>query len=118
MKAYRIGVILTAILMVVAGIGFGIAQAAETHAIGEFMEWQTVDQGSSSSRNVGSSPVSGLEDQEILKVAQSPPDDIQLNNPIETGSLSDQSDMNDFDHSNVPLEGNTTQYWGSDNPSN
>jgi len=41
MKTSTIGIVSAAILMVVAGVGFGIAQAVETNSIGEFMEWQT-----------------------------------------------------------------------------
>jgi hypothetical protein len=47
MKTPMIGIVAAAILTVVAGVGIGVALAGETHTIGEFMEWQTVDQGSS-----------------------------------------------------------------------
>jgi len=41
MKSSTIGIVLTAILMVVAGVGFGIAQAGETHPAGEVMKQQS-----------------------------------------------------------------------------
>ena len=85
MKTYTVGLVLAAILMVVTGVGFGIAQAAGTHS---------------------DAPVLSFEG------------DMQLSNPIETGSLPARSDVDDLDHSNVPIEGNHHQYWGSDNPSN
>ena len=80
MKTSAFGVVSAAILMVVVGVGFGFAQAAETNTIGEFMEWQT--------------PQS----------AKSPVDDMQLNNPTETGSLSTESNV---DSSKVEIEGYT-----------
>ncbi len=78
MKASSVGVVSAAILMVVAGVGFGIAQAVGTDTIGEFMEWQTLEQGSSSSSYVETRPVLAFEDQEIPQVAKSPADDMQL----------------------------------------
>ena len=111
----KVGVVVVAILLVVTGIG--IAQAGESHKIGEFMEWQTVDQGSPSSpTNVaethtmgefmewqtagqgGSSspygenrPVLAFEDSSSPYAVDRPvlsfEDVMQLENPIETGSL-------------------------------
>jgi hypothetical protein len=98
MKTSTVGIVSAAILMVVAGVGFGIAQAGETHSIGEPMESQTLEQGTSSSPYLESRPVLGLEEQESSQVAKSPADDVQLNNPIETGSLPAESDA---DSSNV-----------------
>jgi hypothetical protein len=34
------------------------------------------------------------------------------------GNSDSAVDSNDLDHSDVPLEENINQYWGSDNPSN
>jgi len=48
MKTSTIGIVSAAILMLVAGVGIGIAQADGNHAIGEAMGWQAVEQGSSS----------------------------------------------------------------------
>lgn len=80
MKTSTVGLVSAAILMVVAGVGFGIAQGEDTQTIGEFMEWQT--------------PQS----------AKSPADDMQLNNPTETGSLSTEGNV---DSSKVEIEGYT-----------
>jgi len=44
--------------------------------------------------------------------------DAQLRQPIETGSLLARSYEDELDHSNVPIEGNSHEYWGSENPSN
>ncbi len=74
MKTSTVGLVSAAILMVVAGVGFGIAQAGGNHTIGEFMEWQTLEQGSSSSPSVENHPVLAF-------------DDMQLENSTETGSL-------------------------------
>jgi len=57
MKTSTIGIVSVAVLMVVAGVGFGIAQAAGTHS---------------------EQPVLSFEDQEATQVATSAADDIQL----------------------------------------
>ena len=57
MKTSTIGIVSAAVLMVVAGVGFGIAQAAGIHS----------DQ-----------PVLSFEDQEAAQAATSATDDIQL----------------------------------------
>ena len=57
MKTSTIGIVSVAVLMVVAGVGFGIAQAAGTHS---------------------EQPVLSFEDQEAAQVATSAADDIQL----------------------------------------
>jgi hypothetical protein len=89
MKTPRVGVVVAAILMLVAAVGFGIAQAGETNTIGEFMEWQTPGQGSSSSPSVEDRPVLSFED------------DMQLRNPTETGGLTAESNT---DSSIVEIE--------------
>jgi hypothetical protein len=99
MKSARIGVVLAAILMVAAGVGFGIAQASETSTTGEVMAWQSLDQGSSSSPYVAENP----EDQVIPQVAQWPGHDSLMENPIETGGLPATSPG---DASMVETEGN------------
>lgn len=91
MKISTVGLVSAAILMVVAGVGFGSAQAGETNPIGEFMEWQTPDQGSSSSLYVE-------EDRPVLSFG----DDMELRNPTETGSLPDESNA---DSSIIEIEG-------------
>jgi len=80
MKISTVGIVGAAILMAMAGVGFGIAQAGETHPAGEVMEQQTP------------------------KAATSPADDIQLGKPIETGRLPGKSDA---DSSKVTIEGRT-----------
>jgi len=57
MKTSKVGVVAVAVLLVVSGIGFGIAQAAGTHT---------------------EQPVLSFEDQEATQVAISPTDDMQL----------------------------------------
>jgi hypothetical protein len=68
MKASTIGIVSAAFLMVVAGVGFGIAQAGETHPAGEVMKQQ--------------SP----------QAATSPADDMQLRKPIESGGIPAKGD--------------------------
>jgi hypothetical protein len=68
MKTSTIGIVSATILMVVAGVGFGIAQAGENHPAGEVMKQQ--------------SP----------KATTSPADDMQLEKPMETGRLPSKSD--------------------------
>ena len=80
MKTSTIGIVSAAILMVVAGVGIGIAQADETHAIGEFMEWQTADQDSPSNAYAENQPVLSLEDES------------QMRNPTGTGNLPEMGD--------------------------
>jgi hypothetical protein len=79
MKTSTIGIVSAAFLIVVACVGFGVAQAGETHAIGELMEGQTPEQGVSSSPYLESRPVLAFEDE------------LQQRNPTETGSLPEMS---------------------------
>jgi len=128
MKANRIGVLFSAILMVVAGVGFGIAQAGGNQAeqpVSSFEDQAALGNGGSSSPyntdllvETGNLPEPGQAESAIVMAEADMYGDAQLRNPIETGSLPDRSDENDPDHSNVPSEGNIHQYWGSDNPSN
>ena len=57
MKTSKVGIVTAAILMAMAGVGFGIAQAAGTHS---------------------EQPVLSFEDQEAAQAATSGADDIQL----------------------------------------
>lgn len=78
MKTSKVWIIAMAILMVVAGIGFGIAQAGGAHSeqqVFSFEDMEALDQGSSSSS------------EEVPQWANSPAEDAQMQNPIETGSL-------------------------------
>jgi len=128
MKTYKVGLVSAAFLMVVAGVGLGIAQAAGVHSdspVLSFEDQAALDQGSSSSSKdvdllveTGNMPEPSGPDSAIVTSEGDTYRDAQMRGPIETGSLPDRSDENDPDHSNVPLEGNIHQYWGNDNPSN
>ena len=93
MKLSTVGIVAAAILLVVAGIGFGIAQAGGTHSeqpVLSFEEMEAIEQGSSSSSVEESRPVLSFEDQESTQAASSPAEDTQMQNPTETGSLPDE----------------------------
>ena len=90
MKTIKVSVVSAAILLVAAGIGFGIAQAGGTHS---------------------DRPVLSFEEQELIQVAKSPTEDfdpfsrsedLQLENPIETGAIpvtsSEESWMKEYGH--------------------
>ena len=103
MKTSAVGVISAAILMVVVGVGFGIAQAGGTHSeqpVVSFEEMEALEQGSSSSpyyvenrpvlafdESPGpyeeSRPVLSFEDQEATQVATS----LQAREPVGTGAI-------------------------------
>ena len=93
MKASKVGIMAVAILLVVTGIGFGIAQAGGTHSeqpVLSFEETEAIEQGSSSSS------------QEVPEWANSPAEDTQMQNPTETGSLHAKSQA---DSSTVEIDG-------------
>jgi len=93
MKTSIVGIVSAAILMVVAGVSFGIAQAAGNHADGpvlSFEDQEALGQDSSSSLYA--------EDRPILSFG----DEMQLRNPTETGILPDASHA---DSSIVEIEG-------------
>ena len=68
MKTSKVGIVTAAILMALAGVGFGIAQAEETHPAGKVMKQQ--------------SP----------RTTTSPADDLQVRKPLESGKLPAKSD--------------------------
>ena len=68
MKTSKVGIVTAAILMALVGVGFGIAQAEETHPAGEVMKQQSPP------------------------AATSPADDMQLRKPTEAGRLPTKSD--------------------------
>ena len=106
MKTTKVGIVAVAILMAMAGVGFGIAQAGGTHSeqpVLSFGEMEALEQGSSSSSNIESHPVLSFEDQEATQVTKTSAVDMQMNSPIETGSLPDKSNT---DSSIVEIEGN------------
>jgi len=113
MKASTIGIVVAAILVVAAGVGVGIAQAAGNHS---------------------DRPVSSLDEQvgagnlaepmmEPHSQQKSGPGadyssyDWHVGEPVETGSMTERSDANDLDHTDIPREGNVYQYWGAEDPS-
>jgi hypothetical protein len=90
MKTSNVGIVAVAILLVVTGVGFGIAQAGGNHK---------------------DRPVLSFEDQELIQVAKSPTEDfdpfsrsedMQLESPIETGAIpvtsSEESWMKEYGH--------------------
>ncbi len=102
MKTSTVGLVFAAILMVVASVSFGIAQAGGTHSdqpVLSFEEMEAFEQGSSSSPYVEnrpvlafdeslgpyaeSRPVLSFEDQEVTQVATS----LQTRGPVETGAI-------------------------------
>jgi len=103
MKTFKVGISVVAILLVVPGIGFGIAQAGGSdwnlEALDSYFEYvpenrpvlsfEDLEPGSSSSY-AESRPVLSFDDEERL--AKSPAEGMQLQNPIEAGSLPSGSD--------------------------
>lgn len=114
MKAYRIAVILTATLMVVAGVGIGIAQAGGNHS--ERPAWSIDEQ-----TETGNLPEATVDAQSIensVPEGSYSGNDWQVAEAVEVGSVPDTSYVGDLDHTNIPSEGNINQYWGAENPSN
>ena len=108
MKTSTVGLVLAAILMVVAAVGFGIAQAEETHTIGEFMEWQTFEAAGGSHSEA---PVLSFVGMEVLPSAidvdygadGNPSTDVaQAREAVETGGLPAESNS---DASIVEIDG-------------
>ena len=96
MKTSTVGIVSAAILMVVAGVGFGIAQAGETQTIGESMEWQ--------SPQAAKSPADDMQltsaGQEFVPEDNWSGTDWQTRGPVETGAIPgavfEESWMNDY----------------------
>ncbi len=105
-KTYTGGIVAVAILLVVTGIGFGIAQAGGNHTdrpVLSFEDQEAVEQGSSpspyvesrpvmdfedsSGPNAETRPVLSFEDQEHSQLAKTSAVDMQLESPIETGAI-------------------------------
>jgi hypothetical protein len=90
MKKSVVGVVSAAMLMVVAGIGFGIAQAAGTHTdmpVLNFEDQGALEQSISSSPNVEISLASGSHSERPVLSIESSSDVAQKREPIETGSI-------------------------------
>ncbi len=124
MKTSSIGIVSGAILMLVAGVGIGTAQAAGNQS--DSPAWSIADQIETGNLP---EPTQVAESQQMGEVVEGQsvefvPEanfagvDWQVRGAVETGSLLDKNDVTDLDHSAVPIEGNIHQYWGSDNPSN
>lgn len=106
MKTNAVGIVVVAILLVVTGIGFGIAQAGGTHTdrpVLSFEDQEAFEQGISSSPDAENRPVLGFEDQELSKVAKSPGEGLQIESPIEAGGLPSESNA---DSAIIETEGN------------
>lgn len=71
MKAYKVGVVAVAILLVSTGIGFGIAQAGGTHT----------------DRPIAVLHVLSFPEDQSPQMTKSSAEVIQLENPIQTGAL-------------------------------
>jgi len=86
MKTSAVGVVSAAILMVVVGVGFGIAQAGGIHSeqpVLSFDEMEALEQGSPSSPYAENRPVLSFEDQEVTQVATS----WHTRGPVEAGAM-------------------------------
>ena len=84
-----------AIAPVIAGFGFGVAQAARIHSerpVLSFADMEALGQGGSSSSYVESRPVLGFDDEEDDRLATSPAGDMHLQIPVEAGRLPSGSD--------------------------
>ena len=93
MRASKLGIVAVAILLIVTGIGFGIAQAGGTHSeqpVLSFEDMESLEQGNSSSS------------QEVPGWTSLPEGDTEMQNPTETGNLPDESDA---DSSTVENDG-------------
>ena len=75
MKTPEVAIVAVVILMVAASVGFGIAQAGDTHTIGEFMEWQTPEASEGSQTAAAGSHTIG----EFMEW--------QTRGPVETGAI-------------------------------
>lgn len=90
MKTHKVGVVAVAILMVVGGIGVGIAQAGGTHSeqpVLSFADIESLGRGNASSSYVETRPVLAFQDSA---------------GPIETGAIpatgSEEPWMKDYGH--------------------
>jgi hypothetical protein len=103
MKTYRVGILAVAILVVVTGIGFGIAQAGGTHSdrpVLSFEDQEALEQSSSSSLYVLVLP--SAIDLDYGANGNPSSDVSQASGPIETGAIpatgSEESWMKGYGH--------------------
>ncbi len=90
MKTTQVAIMAGAIVLAVTGFGFGIAKAAGNHSqrpVLSFEETAALEQGSSMTSYAESRPVLGFDDEKAYRLANSPAEGRQLQNPIETGSV-------------------------------
>ncbi len=95
MKTSKAAIMAGAIVLVAAGFGFGIAQAAGNHSerpVLSFADMEAFEQGNSPGSYEESRPVLTFGDEEAYRLAKSPAEDMELQNPVETGSLPSGSD--------------------------
>jgi hypothetical protein len=88
MKTYKVGILAAAILMVVAGVGFGIAQAAGTYADRPALSFEdqvALDQSDSSSPHALELP--SAIDVDYAADGNTSSDVAQTRGPIETGTI-------------------------------
>jgi hypothetical protein len=81
MKSSAMAVVSTAILMVMASVGSGIALAGENHGyrpVSSFEDQEALEQGISSGPYAESRPVLGLEDYGTSGEIPSPVDDVRI----------------------------------------
>ena len=81
MKTSKVGIMAVAVLMIVTGVGFGIAQAAGTHSeqpVLSFGDIEAVEQNSAMSSYAENRPVMSIEDQETTPAANSPAEEMRL----------------------------------------
>lgn len=114
MKPSAIGMVLAAILMIAAGVALGIAQAVGNPSVSPV--WSIQDQ--IETGNLPEPVQAAQSSEEFVPEGNYAGTDWQVTGPLETGGLPQEGDASDLDHSDVPVEGNIHQYWGSDNPSN
>lgn len=105
MRTSTVGRVAVSIMLLVTGLGFGIAQAGGT-------DWHVEVLDSSSGYQQEGRPVtifhlSFPESKKPSQEAKSPSEDMQLENPIETGSLPSEkdADTSTFDTSGLLYRG-------------
>lgn len=103
MKTYKVGIVAFVVLLAGAGVGFGIAQAGGTYSerpVLSFEDMAAAEKGGSSCCE--DRPVLSFEDQEASNVAKFSTEDVQFQNPIETGAIpstaSEESWMREYGH--------------------
>lgn len=105
MKTSAVGIVSAVILMVVVGVGFGIAQAGGPHSeqpVLSFDDMEALQRGISSSSYVETRPVMSFEDQETTQVANSSKEFV----PEGNWSGTDWQARGAIETAGLPAEGN------------